>query len=289
MIIDQLPALATAGDNDEIAIEVGTTTYKIKKSDFLKEFMPKSGGEFTGNVTVGGVLDVTRRRASASLSSAGWYRVLTFNGSSDNDANGGAGSQIDFTIVRDNGDNRPENHNIRFHLIAGVIKFDSEQSTSNAMCIDKIRYCRNGSQGYVDIHYLYSTQNNVFVSFTVCDDYARQYRYVATNFTPAATSPVSPEMVVTEYSFVANTDALFKTVTLSNQSITSGYFIYQDSSITVNSKLQISQLYKSGEALGMFFILQPRAGDVVVYCRTGSGASPADNSTISVFLTIDNR
>lgn len=235
------------------------------------------------------VVDVTKRRCLAALSSEGWYRIMTFNGSSGNDANGYAGSQVDFTIGRDNGANRPENHNIRFHLIAGAIKFDSEQSTSNVMCIDKIRYCRNGSQGYVDIHYSYSTQNNVFVNFTVCDHYSRQYRYVATNFTPAATSPVSPETVVTEYSFVANTDALFKTVTLSSQSISSGYFIYQDSSITVNSKLQISQYYKSGETLGMFFILQPRAGDVVVYCRTGSGTLPADNSTISVFLTIDNR
>lgn len=153
-----------------------------------------------------GVLDVVPRRCLATLSSEGWYRVMTFNGTSANDANGYAGSQIDFTIGRDNGANRPENHNIRFHLIAGVIKFDSEQSTSNVMRIDKIRYCRNGSNGYVDIHYSYSTQNNVFVNFTVCDHYSRQYRYVATNFTPAATSPVSPETLIAEYTFAENTD-----------------------------------------------------------------------------------
>ena len=58
MIIDQLPALQTAGDNDEIVIEVGTTTYKIKKADFLKEFMPKSGGTFSGNVTMDGNLNI---------------------------------------------------------------------------------------------------------------------------------------------------------------------------------------------------------------------------------------
>ena len=239
----------------------------------------------SGNATIGGVLDVTQRRCYGALSSAGWYRVLAFNGTSANDANGNAGSQIDITIIRDNGVDRPENHNIRFHLVAGNIKFDSENSVSTAMLIDKIRYSRDGNFGYIDINYNLSSANNVTVDYTVHDTPTRQYLYISGGLSPAPAGGTGT--VITTYSFSPNETN--KTVLLSAQTINSGYFVYQDVAITSNSKVQITQCYASGETLGLFYITQPRSGDVVVYCRTSSGANPTDGSKTSVFLTIDNR
>lgn len=79
MIIDQLPALQSAGDNDEIVIEVGTTTYKIKKADFLKEFMPKSGGTFSGDVTVTNNLNIGKINNFLSIEQIGVSSGQTVN------------------------------------------------------------------------------------------------------------------------------------------------------------------------------------------------------------------
>lgn len=244
----------------------------------------KAGLQVDWDAEFNGVVDVTPRRCYDTLSSAGWYRVLVFNSDSTNHSNGYAGSTIDFNIGY-KGQN--ETHKISLHIVNGNIKFDSENSVSYSQLIDKIRYTRNGAVGYVDLHIL-GECSGLYVDFIVHDQPTKQYQYVAASLVSVVDSP-SGETVTTEYTFAMNGSNIFKTVTLSSQSISSGYFIYQDAAITVNSKLQISQYYKSGETLGMFFILQPRAGDAVVYCRTGSGALPANGSTISAFLTIDNR
>ena len=196
MIIDQLPALATAGDNDEIAIEVGTTTYKIKKSDFLKEFMPKSGGEFTGSVTVGGVLDVTQRRCYASLSSVGWYRVLK---TADV-----AGTIIDLYIGRPYGADAAETHKISIHIVGGGnTAFIGETSDTNVLCVDKIRLTYGGGFAYVDIHYNTSSSNEVLVYFNVYGKVQANGTSVSMNLTSVDASP-SGETVVKEYTFAAN-------------------------------------------------------------------------------------
>ena len=244
----------------------------------------KAGLQVDWDAEFNGVVDVTPRRCYDTLSSAGWYRVLVFNSDSTNHSNGYAGSTIDFNIGY-KGQN--ETHKISLHIVNGNIKFDSENSVSYSQLIDKIRYTRNGAVGYVDLHIL-GECSGLYVDFIVHDQPTKQYQYVAASLVSVVDSP-SGETVTTEYTFAMNGSNIFKTVTLSSQSISSGYFIYQDAAITVNSKLQISQYYKSGETLGMFCILQPRAGDAVVYCRTGSGALPANGSTISAFLTIDNR
>lgn len=207
MIIDQLPALATAGDNDEIAIEVGTTTYKIKKSDFLKEFMPKSGGEFTGNVTVGGVLDVATRRCYATLSSAGWFRVMDYHGTDSGAVNGGTGLVVDFNIQRAT---RAENHSITLRCASsGSIFFENEHSNSCVVYIDKIRYTYNSTtlHGYVDIHYAGSdlSQTGIGVDFVAHTSYLHVQGDIASvGLTSVADSP-SGETIVTEYAFAKST------------------------------------------------------------------------------------
>lgn len=209
MIIDQLPALATAGDNDEIAIEVGTTTYKIKKSDFLKEFMPKSGGEFTGNVTVGGFLDVTQRRCYANLSSAGWYRALNVTGG----FGGGVRSfAVDINITRAYDGTNNEVHCVKLLCVYdGNSIFTNEVSKSNALIIDKIRYNNDsGGNGFLDIHYAGSVTNETSVDFTVHVNPQSQGRFTVRPLDPVADSP-SGETVLTTYEFAANTRELLNT------------------------------------------------------------------------------
>lgn len=209
MIIDQLPALATAGDNDEIAIEVGTTTYKIKKSDFLKEFMPKSGGEFTGSVTVGGVLDVTQRRCYANLSSAGWYRALNVTGG----FGGGVRSfAVDINITRSYDSTNNEAHCVKLLCVYnGNSIFTNEVSKSNALIIDKIRYNNDSDgNGFLDIHYAGSVTNETSVDFTVHVNPQSQDRFTVRPLDPVADSP-SGETVLTTYVFAANTRELLNT------------------------------------------------------------------------------
>lgn len=159
------------------------------------------GAQFDGPVTINSTLDVTQRRCYALLSSAGWYRVLTFNSDSVNHSNGYAGSTIDFNIGYKG---RNETHKISLHIVNGNIKFDCENSVSYSQLIDKIRYTRNGAVGYVDLHIL-GECSSLYVDFIVHDQPTKQYQYVAASLVGVATSPVYPETVVTEYSFVANT------------------------------------------------------------------------------------
>lgn len=206
MIIDQLPALVTAGDNDEIAIEVGTTTYKIKKSDFLKEFMPKSGGEFTGSVTVGGVLDVTNRRCYAKLSSAGWYRVMNVSFNSVSLAKFSIGTIVDIAIGTEYWANNNETHKISLYGIYNNPAFVGEESKSNNVLVDKVRYTYDSEgNGHIDVHYIGTSENPVWCAFTVHTPHIYQYLFVAENFTSVAPSPNNETVLGAEYAFAANT------------------------------------------------------------------------------------
>lgn len=161
----------------------------------------------TKNWTVGGVLDVTPRRCYAKLSSAGWYRVLVFNAPDSGATTGGSGLVVDFNIQRAT---RAENHSITLRCASsGLISFVNEQSKSYTVYIDKIRYVYDSTnlKAYVDIHYtgsdLASTQ--IGVEYTVhASSLNMQEQIVSGNLSSAATSPVSPETVLTEYTFSAN-------------------------------------------------------------------------------------
>lgn len=204
MIIDQLPALQTAGDNDEIVIEVGTTTYKIKKENFLKEFMPKSGGEFTGDVTANGVLDVTNRRVKKDLDTVGWKRVLTVG-----NGYGGFGYSgvIDLTITRAYNNTNNESHKVSLFInYDASCQFLGEQSFSNTQIIDKIRYTTDGSRnGHLDIHYNSTALNSVTVDYVVHNDPERQQYTTAEGLTSVNDAP-SGETVLTTYDFAGNTN-----------------------------------------------------------------------------------
>ena len=159
-----------------------------------------------GNLTVGGVLDVTPRRCYASLSQEGWYRVLTFSGANANSAIGNEGFIIHFDISTTFNNNNNAAHSISLHCVNGAVRFVNEQSSCYSMPpVDKIRYNRNGSYGYVDIHYTQSYGNVVSVRFDVSCRQESQYRFAANTLLPVDPSP-SGETVLTEYTFAANTE-----------------------------------------------------------------------------------
>jgi hypothetical protein len=256
MIIDQLPALATAGDNDEIAIEVGTTTYKIKKSDFLKEFMPKSGGEFTGSVTVNGFLDVTKRRREATLSSPGWYRVCKI-------ANIGKGDYsfaLDLNICRQFYYANNEQHSIRLVGTSDNFSFVNEDSKSNTQIIKRIRYTRDSNNnGYVDIYYDFSNANVVYCEFAAHGFFPNVYTIESLQ---SVGDPPSGETVVTTYEFSANG---IRTVTLTSA----------HSSVTINNQKAV----RSGKVVSLwvdFTVSSPISGyDYLINAPTFAAAANA--------------
>lgn len=201
MIINQLPSVSSAADADEIVVEVGTTTYKIKKSDFLKEFMPKSGGEFTGNVTVNGVLDVTPRRCEATLSAAGWYRAIVYNAYDTNSAQGASGEIVTIKIVHTS--QVSVQHEISLFMTKDKVAFLNETSHGTTNLVDKIRYTYAGAVGYVDIHITSSSSLTYNVSFDVASRTYAQSLWVAGTLASVAASP-SGETVLTEHTFTTD-------------------------------------------------------------------------------------
>lgn len=184
----------------------------------------KAGLQIDWPTEINNTLDITPRRCYATLSSEGWYRVLTFNSDSANNSNGYAGSTIDFNIGY-KGQN--ETHKISLHIVNGKIKFDCENSVSYSQLIDKIRYTINGAVGYVDLHILGECPG-LYVDFIVHDQPTKQYQYVAANFVGVSASP-SGETIVVEYTFSGT--AYSKTVLAEGTANGWDYILYTDKTI----------------------------------------------------------
>lgn len=160
-------------------------------------------GAYFNDLSVGGVLDVTQRRCSASLSSAGWYRVLSYTATSATNVTGGVAFSVDFTLFEQS----RECHKVTLNGILSSFGFGNEYSVSNVSFITKIRYTYDSNNvGYVDIYYDNSSSRSVTCFFDV-HIRANSYhaRFVAESLQSVAASP-SGETILTEYSFAANTD-----------------------------------------------------------------------------------
>ena len=190
----------------------------------------KAGLQVDWDAEFNGVVDVTKRRCLATLSSAGWYRVLTFTSDSVNHSNGYAGSTIDFNIGY-KGQN--ETHKISLHIVNGRIKFDSENSVSYSQLIDKIRYTINGAVGYVDLHIL-GECSGLYVDFIVHDQPTKQYQYVAASLVGVDPSP-SGETIVVEYTFSGT--AYYKPVLVEGTANGWDYILYTDKTIEATRKI----------------------------------------------------
>lgn len=151
----------------------------------------------TKNWTVGGVLDVVQRRCEATLSSAGWYRVMK---TVDD-----PGEVFRFEICRLYSSSNNETHTIDYHMdYGGKNYFLNETSVSGNLYIDKIRCTHDSSNAYIDIHYNASAISGVYVHFSAEGVRSVNENTVAMGLASVAAAP-SGETILAEYDFVADT------------------------------------------------------------------------------------
>ena len=161
------------------------------------------GGGTVQDLTVTGVLDVTNRRCSATLSSAGWYRVMQTKDV--------AGTIITFYIGRPWDSNPAETHKISFYTVgSGKSAFLDETSDTNTLCVDKIRATYGGGLMYFDVYYNASSANEVLVYFDVYGKGQANGTSIAMGLESVADAP-SGETVLTEHTFAVNNRAILTT------------------------------------------------------------------------------
>ena len=147
-----------------------------------------------------GVLDVTKRRCEATLSSVGWYRAIIYNAYDNYSAQGYSGEIVTIRIVYTSGVSCQ--HVIKLFMSYNKIEFLGEESYGTTNVLDKIRYTVNGSNGYVDIHWTSTTACQVNVSFDVASRNYAQANWVAGTLASVAPAP-SGETELTTYNFNA--------------------------------------------------------------------------------------
>lgn len=181
------------------------------------------------NITVAGTLDVVQRRCYATLSSEGWYRVCKI-------ASIGRGDYsfaIDLNICRQFYYTNNEQHGIKLIANWDSYSFVNEDSKSNTQIITKVRYTRDGNDnGYIDIYYDSSLQNDVYCEFAAHGFYPSLY--TIESLQAVAASP-SGETVLTTYEFTANG---IRTVTLTSA----------HSSVTINNQKAV----RSGKVVSLW-------------------------------------
>ncbi len=222
----------------------------------------KAGLQVDWDAEFHGVVDVVPRRCYAQLpttgNGAGWYRVLTLSGDSNDRPLGSPSFVIDITIVRQYGSSNNELHKVSLLAVYNSIAFANETSKSNNAVVDKIRYMRNGKYGYIDIHYDTSALNIVTVHFDVKAYPLIDYQFAATTPTSVAASP-SGETVLTEYTFAANTEGTITTPSagvsgsqiIDSSSRRSGKVVSYHMSISSTSSSEISVSHGSVLATGL--------------------------------------
>ena len=169
-----------------------------------KDWTVGGDANIIGNATINGVLDVTNRRCSATLSSAGWYRLMKYEAANASDVVGLTAFVVDFSLLRRYANNPNEAHKISLFANYNSFEFLNEVSKSLSVGIDKIRYTYNGTNGYVDIHYSLSASNFVSCDFTV---HAPMYqrRFTVESLQSVADAPAGETVLIT-YTFFAKTD-----------------------------------------------------------------------------------
>lgn len=153
-------------------------------------------------------VDVIQRRCSATLSSAGWYRVFLYSSTNDDELAGSKSANIRITITREGivGNSfRNEVHFIDFSLAYGSYIFSNETSVTQSFAIDKIRYGYDLTNhfGFIDVHCKRNDSNPITVSFNVATDLETQGEMASVEPYSVADAP-SGETVVTTYTFNKN-------------------------------------------------------------------------------------
>ncbi len=254
--------------------KVGDTVWCKWMYDNMQTLYADSMGDISkknvefDNVTVDGALDVTPRRCYASLSSAGWYRVMTIT----SDGRGGWGFAIDFNITRayDNGNN--EVHAVKLLGIWDNFAFTDEVSKTNYHEITKIRYTKDSSNnGYIDIYYGWtgSGSNNVAVDIAVHTNATRQQNFTANSLEAVADAP-SGETVVTTYSFASNGTVIKNGIIDASQFSFGQFSSFQDFYINGNSSINIT-LPSPRKALIMMGGANSASKELIIANSTAAG------------------
>lgn len=160
------------------------------------------------------VVNITHQCYADTLSSAGWYRIMTFANDNSTYDQGATGIEVDFHIGRRRTNAREEIHNIKMLCLYDSVKFVDETSAvfdTSYFRIDKIRYTYSSTNGYVDVHIIAECPR-IRADFEVhCEPYFSSY-FTSNNFTAVADSP-SGETVLTTHNFQSN-NALWQSATI---------------------------------------------------------------------------
>ena len=229
----------------------------------------------TKDVTVGGVLDVIPRRCAATLTSAGWYRVMRYTAANQNLALGMVGAVIDFTLTRQRTSSGEDNHSIKMMMVKDDVVFRDEvsHSLSGYQRFTKIRYTNSGNVGYVDIYYSGGT-SYAEVDFVVHTRPAIQDSFVAESLQAVDAAPTG-ETVLTEYSFspdtrayeVATKDSNFDSSVFTLTATRRGDFIVYYFNIRVPALAAATET-----TMGTFSTLKPPSGFNLTTCGQSGGA-----------------
>lgn len=211
-------------------------------------YVPSSGGEFTGNVRFDGTVDVVQRRADASLSSTGWYNVIKFNSGTSAGVRFATAQVLKIRIGTSYSNTSNCTHDVTMLATYGTNpRFASELSRSNVNVIDKIRYRYDANNnGWIDVHYAASASNDVWMMFDVSAYNTTQAYWIAQNFVSVADAPSTggtADTILTTYSFMDSTAASISFTPTSGSAYSSyGNCWYAKDGFTVHVHIGISGL-----------------------------------------------
>ena len=156
-------------------------------------------------LTITGFPDVTKRRASSTLSSAGWYRIIQYTASNNNNAYGSHSFITDIKLTRASSNSYNELHEVKLTGVYQNLSFTDEISKTRTQNFTKIRCTIKDNVLSVDVYYSAAVSNLVYVDFDVAIRPDYKALWLPMNFIAVADSP-SGETVLTTYNFTSNTN-----------------------------------------------------------------------------------
>lgn len=176
------------------------------------DFVPVTGGTFTGNVAFNGTVDVVNRRADASLSSAGWYTIIKYNIGSSTSVKFATAQILKIRMGTTYSGTNNCAHEVTMLATYGTNpRFTEELSRSNVNVIDKIRYRYDANNvGWIDVHYAATANNSVWMTFDVGSYNTTQQYWISQNFVPVDDAPSTggtADTILTVHTFMGSTAA----------------------------------------------------------------------------------
>lgn len=144
-------------------------------------------------------------KVTATPTAAGWYRVASFDVPS-NVQNGAWGFILDINITRTFGFTNNELHYIRLFGAYNNLQFLNEVSQSNSLGITKIRYTTSSAKAYIDIYSTVITNGNAVTVDIVPHTNPTYIKSLKAETLQSVADAPSGETIITEYTFVENTD-----------------------------------------------------------------------------------